>query len=54
MFKEVFRNLDLQWLGNLALLMFFACFVAICVWALTRPRKQMDDCRRLPLEEKPS
>lgn len=54
MFKEVFRSLDLQWLGNLALLMFFACFVAIVVWAMTRPRKQMDECSALPLEDKPS
>lgn len=54
MFKEVFRNLDLQWLGDLALLMFFGCFIAICCWALTRPGKEMETCRRLPLEENPS
>lgn len=54
MFKEIFRSLDVQWMGNLALLIFFACFVAIVIWAFTRPRKQMDACRRLPLEDQSS
>ncbi|VAX38994.1 hypothetical protein MNBD_PLANCTO03-930 [hydrothermal vent metagenome] len=36
---------------ELGLLLFFGVFVAITVQALRRPRKEVEGCARLPLDE---
>ena len=49
MFKDVLQQIDLALLMKTALVIFFACFVAVVFWALSRPRQLIQEWARLPL-----
>jgi drug/metabolite transporter (DMT)-like permease len=51
MFKEVFRQLDLESLGVVALLIFFTTFVSMAVWAMIQKREQISQWSALPLTD---
>lgn len=49
MFKEIFSHLDMQHLGETGMVMFFAIFIAVAIYAVTRKRKELDYWANLPL-----
>jgi hypothetical protein len=49
MFKEVITHMSLGDLSTAGLLLFFAVFVAITFYAMTRPPTQADQWARIPL-----
>jgi cbb3-type cytochrome oxidase subunit 3 len=51
MFKEVFQSLDINWMGVAGMLLFLGSFLAVCVWAYTRSRRDVSRWSRLPLED---
>ncbi len=50
MLREVVSESGYAILQQVALVLFFAAFVAIVVWTLLRPRQEMERCARLPVE----
>lgn len=49
MFKDVLQHMDLTLLTRTGLLIFFICFIAIVIFAITRPKEQVRQWARLPL-----
>lgn len=49
MFKEVLQSMDLTLLRNAALLIFLAVFIAVVIWAVSRPKEQVREWAKLPL-----
>lgn len=49
MFKDVLQHMDLALLRDAGLLIFFICFIAIVIWAVSRPKEQVRKWARLPL-----
>jgi cbb3-type cytochrome oxidase subunit 3 len=49
MLKDVMQHMEFLLLTRVGLLIFFACFIAIVIHALTRSRAQLDRWARLPL-----
>jgi cbb3-type cytochrome oxidase subunit 3 len=49
MFKEVLTHMDMSALSTAGLLLFVAVFVAVTLYALTRPPHQADHWARIPL-----
>ena len=49
MFKEVITHMSLGDLSTAGLLLFFAVFVAITFYAMTRPPTQAEQWARIPL-----
>ena len=45
--KGFMSSLGMNWYGLVALVLFFVSFVSIVVWALTRPRKEIEEQSRL-------
>lgn len=54
MFKDVLQSMDLRWISNIGLVLFVAIFAAICIWALTRKRSDVERWNNLPLDETPT
>ncbi len=53
MIRELSRMLGLDSLGVVALLIFVTLFTGVVVWVLFRPRTQIANWSRIPLEEEP-
>lgn len=53
MFKDVLRAMDFTLLSQLALVLFFAVFIAVVVRTLLRPRQDMDKQAAIPLSDIP-
>jgi energy-converting hydrogenase Eha subunit H len=51
MFKEVFKLDSVATLSEIALVIFVVVFVVTAIWIYTRPRKQVRQWSRLPLED---
>ena len=49
MFKEVLTHMDMSALSTAGLLLFFVVFLAVALYALTRPPEQADRWARIPL-----
>lgn len=49
MFKDVMNYAELSRWAETGMLIFFACFIAVTIWALTRPRKQVEEWAAIPL-----
>lgn len=49
MFKEVITHMSLGDLSTAGLLLFFAVFVAVSLYAMTRPPTQAEQWARIPL-----
>jgi cbb3-type cytochrome oxidase subunit 3 len=49
MFKEVLTHMDMSALSTAGLLLFFVVFLAVTLYALTRPPQQADQWSRIPL-----
>ena len=54
MFKDVLNHADLTCWAQWGLAIFFICFVAITIWAYTRPRRELHHWSILPLVDEPS
>lgn len=54
MFKDVLTHMDLSSLSSAGLLLFFAVFIGVTLYALTRPPRQADRWSRIPLTEEKS
>ena len=53
MFKDVLRAMDFTLLTELALVMFFLCFVAVVIRTWRRPKDEIDRQGRIPLSDEP-
>lgn len=51
MFKEIYNLDTVALLGKLGLVIFFVTFLAIVVWALTRPKRDVKRWSKLPLND---
>ena len=51
MFKEVLNHSDLSHWAEAGLIVFFAVFVGVTVWSMTRSRKLVRQWAMLPLED---
>lgn len=49
MFKDVLQHMDLTLLRDAGLLIFFICFIAVVIWAISRPKEQVREWASLPL-----
>lgn len=49
MFKDVLQHMDLALLSSAGLLIFFGVFIAIVIWAVSRPKEQVREWAKLPL-----
>jgi cbb3-type cytochrome oxidase subunit 3 len=54
MFKEVLTHMDMSALSTAGLLLFFVVFLAVTLYALTRPPQQADRWSRIPLTREPA
>lgn len=55
MIQNVLRNLaGIEHFGVLSVLLFFACFLGVILWAWTRRKSYLDAMSRLPLEDPPT
>lgn len=54
MFKDVLNHMDMASLTSAGLLLFFAVFIGVMLYALTRPPRQADRWSRIPLTEERS
>jgi hypothetical protein len=50
MFKDVLNHAHLTYWAEAALVLFFLTFVAVFIWVMTRPRKQVQRWSSLPLD----
>jgi hypothetical protein len=53
MLKEVIGGSGTVVWAEVALVVFFIAFVAICVRTWRRPKQEMDDCARIAIEDAP-
>ena len=53
MFKEVLTHMDISVLSTVGLLLFLVVFLAVTLYALTRPPQQADQWARIPLTDDP-
>lgn len=53
MFKDVLTHMDMSALSTAGLLLFFVVFLAVTLYALTRPPQQADRWSRIPLTGDP-
>jgi cbb3-type cytochrome oxidase subunit 3 len=49
MFKEIFNFETVTLLSSIGLLIFFAVFLGIIIWAFTRSKRSVDRWSKLPL-----
>jgi cbb3-type cytochrome oxidase subunit 3 len=54
MFKDVLTHMDLSALSTAGLLLFFVVFVAVTLYALTRPPQQAEQWSKIPLTNEPA
>jgi len=53
MFKDVLRAMDFTVLSQIALVVFFICFVAVVIRTWRRPKDEIDRQGRIPLSDEP-
>lgn len=53
MFKDVLRAMDFTILTQIALVIFFAVFVAVTIRTWRRPKQEMDKQSQIPLSDEP-
>jgi hypothetical protein len=53
MIRDLSAMLGIESLGVVALIIFVVIFTGVIVWAVFRPRKQINKWSRIPLEEEP-
>jgi hypothetical protein len=51
MFKEVLNHADLAHWAEAGLVIFFAVFILVTLWAMTRSRRTLQDWALIPLED---
>jgi cbb3-type cytochrome oxidase subunit 3 len=51
MFKEIFKLDSVNTLSEIALVIFVLVFALTAIWIYSRPRKQVTNWSRLPLED---
>jgi len=51
MFKEVFSMDIVRLFTQLGLVIFFLVFVAVSIWAYTRPKRDVEDWAEIPLSD---
>ena len=51
MFKEVFSMDIVRLFTQLGLVIFFLVFVAVSIWAYTRPKREVDNWAEIPLSD---
>lgn len=54
MIQDALDSAGLGFASTVGLVIFVAVFVGVCVWALTRSRRQVKRWSELPLSEDPS
>ncbi|MEM1108577.1 MAG: CcoQ/FixQ family Cbb3-type cytochrome c oxidase assembly chaperone [Planctomycetota bacterium] len=52
-FKEIFESTSADMFSSIALVIFVAVFVSVCVWVLTRKKKTVDRWASMPLHNDP-
>jgi cbb3-type cytochrome oxidase subunit 3 len=53
MIKDVLQNIDSMVFGQIAMILFGLIFIAVVIYAWTRPKKQMDEWSHIPLSDEP-
>jgi cbb3-type cytochrome oxidase subunit 3 len=51
MFKEILSDANLTLFATGGLVIFVAVFLAVMIWALTRPKKTIDKWSSIPLKD---
>ena len=52
MIQNVLRHMGgIEVFGVVSILLFFACFLGVLIWTLTRTKPYLDSASRLPLED---
>ncbi|MEM8782357.1 MAG: cbb3-type cytochrome c oxidase subunit 3 [Planctomycetota bacterium] len=51
MFKDILSDANLTAFATWGLVIFVAVFVGVTIWALTRPKKTVDQWSGIPLKE---
>ena len=49
MFKDVLNHADMALWAEMGLLIFFAVFIAVCFYAVTRSKRQIEQWSAIPL-----
>ena len=51
MFKEIYNMDVVRLFTQMGLVIFFLVFVAVSIWAFTRPKQEVDQWAELPLSD---
>jgi len=50
--SDVMGGTDLSWYAQVGLVVFVVVFIAVVIWTLRKPKKEMDLDAQIPLDDK--